>query len=158
MEDKDTPISVDKGGKRHGNAFVVLYLKFLNVGKAALPLPVDVLAQLRAGQHLLLVLHNREVGRLHKKGSVYAVTLRDTLFHAIHLANHIILDFPLMHGRRVVGNGTGCKVGDQLLVIELVQRKAITGLAVVFKTFDIGNYPESTSSWMFRAVFALRGL
>ena len=47
-----------------------------------------------------------------------------------------------MHGRRVVGNGTGCKVGDQLLVIELVQRKAITGLAVVFKTFDIGNYPR----------------
>ena len=34
------------------------------------------------------------------------------------------------------------KVGDQLLVIELVQRKAITGLAVVFKTFDIGNYPR----------------
>ena len=76
-------------------------------------------------------------------GSVYAVTLRDTLLHAIHLANHIILDFPLMHGRRVVGNGTGCKVGDQLLVIELVQRKAITGLAVVFKNpFDIGNYPR----------------
>ena len=47
-----------------------------------------------------------------------------------------------MHGRRVVGNGTGRKVGDQLLVIELVQRKAITGLTVVFKTFDIGNYPR----------------
>ena len=47
-----------------------------------------------------------------------------------------------MHGRRVVGNGTGRKVRDQLFVIELVQRKAITGLAVVFKTFDIGNYPR----------------
>ena len=34
----------DKGGERHGNAFVILYLKFLNIGKAALPLPVDVLA------------------------------------------------------------------------------------------------------------------
>ena len=37
----------DKGGERHGNAFVILYLKFLNIGKAALPLPADVLAQLR---------------------------------------------------------------------------------------------------------------
>ena len=45
-----------------------------------------------------------------------------------------------MYGRRVVSNGTGRQVGDQLLVVELVQRKTIAGLAVVFKTFDIGNY------------------
>ena len=35
-DESDTPISVRmKGGERHGNAFVIFNLKFLNVGKAA---------------------------------------------------------------------------------------------------------------------------
>ena len=65
----------DKGGKRHGDAFVVFYLELLDIGKTALPLPVYVLAQLRAGQHFLLVFHYEEVGRFHKESGIHAALL-----------------------------------------------------------------------------------
>ena len=82
--------------------------------------------RLRAGQHLLLVLHNQEVGRLHKKGSVYAVTLRDTLLHAIHLANHIIDVYKRQ--------GTARKVRDTIQE-ELNKR----GMNI---DFDVASNPE----------------
>lgn len=132
----------DERGERHGNAFVILNLELLDVGETTLPLPVNVFAQLWAGQHLLLVLHNQEVGRLHKKGRIYAVSFGDALLHAVHLANHIILDRPFMHGCRIVGDGARREVGNQLFFLELVQREPITCFAVVLETFDVGYHPR----------------
>ena len=129
----------DEGGKRHGDALVILYLELLDVGKATLLLAVDVFAQLRVGQHLLLVLHDEEVGRLHEERRVDAVALRDFLPHAVHLAYHVVLDDPAVIGRRVVGDAACRQVRHQLLVLELVQREAVARLAVVLEAVDVGN-------------------
>ena len=128
----------DERGKGHGDALVVLQLELLDVGKAALALAVDVLAQLGASHHFLLVLHDEEVGRLHEEGGVDAVAAGDGLLHTIHLAYHIVLDDPTVRGAGVVGDAAGGEVRDELLVLELVEREAVARLAVVLKAVDVG--------------------
>ena len=129
----------DEGGKRHGDAFVILDFELLDIGKSSLLLSVNVFAQLRIGQHLLLVLHDEEVGRLHEERRVYPVPMRDFFFHSVHFAYHIVLDGPAMIGSRVVGDAAGRQVGNQLLVLELVQREAIARLTIVLEAVDVGN-------------------
>ena len=129
----------DKRGEGGGDALVVLQLELLDVGKAALPLPRDVVAQLGTGHHLLLVLHDEEVGRLHLQHGVHARALGDAFAHAVHLAQHVVLEHPLVHGRGVVDDGARRQVRHQLLALELVQRKAVARLAVVLEAVDVGN-------------------
>ena len=129
----------DERGEGGGDALVVLQLELLDVGKAALPLPRDVVAQLGTGHHLLLVLHDEEVGRLHLQHGVHARALGDAFAHAVHLAQHVVLEHPLVHGRGVVDDGARRQVRHQLLALELVQRKAVARLAVVLEAVDVGN-------------------
>ena len=129
----------DERRERHGDALVILDFELLDVGKSALPLAVDVFAQLRIGHHLLLVLHDEEVGGLHEERRVDAVAPRDFLLHAVHLAYHIFLDGPAVTGRCVIGDAACRQVGHELLVLELVQREAVTRLAVVLEAVDVGD-------------------
>ena len=129
----------DEGGERHSDALVVLYLELLDVGKAPLLLSVDVLAQLRAGEHFLLVLHDEEVCRLHEERGVDALAAGYLLLHAVHFAYHVVLDDPVVIGCRIVADAARRQVRHQLLVLELVQREAVARLAVVLEAVDVGD-------------------
>ena len=128
----------DERREGHGDTFVILYLELFDVGETALALAADVLVQFRTGHHLLLVLHDEEVGWFHEEGGVDAVAPGDVLFHALHLANHVILDDPVMRPGGIVGDAAGGQVGDELLVLELVQREAVTRLTVILKAVYVG--------------------
>ena len=126
-------------GKRGGDALMVLQLELLDVAKSALLLAMDVLAQFRTGHHLLLVLHDDEVGRFHLQDGVHARAFGNAFLHALHLANHVVAQNPLVHRRRIVHYGAGREVRHQLLALELVQREAVARLAVILKAVDVGN-------------------
>ena len=128
----------DERGKRHGDALVILYLELLDVGEAALLLLVDVLAELGTGKGFVLVLHDEEVAGLHHEHGVEHIALGDGFAHTAQLANHIILYYPVIYLRGVVGDAAGGEVGDELLAVELVEREAVAGLVVVFEAVDVG--------------------
>ena len=140
--ERETPMRVRMNeAKDMGYALVIFYLELLDVREAPLPLPVYVVPELGAGEHLLLVLHNQEVGRLHVERGVYAAPPGDVFLHARHFAYHIIVYYPAVYGGGVVCDGTCGEVGYELFAFELVEGEAIAPEGVVLEPVDVGNHP-----------------
>ena len=90
---------------------MIFYLELLDIGKTALPLPVYVLAQLRAGEHFLLVFHYEEVGRFHKENGIQPLSFNDAFAHTVHFTDHVVLHLPFVDGCRIVSNAACGKMG-----------------------------------------------
>lgn len=130
----------DERGEGHGYALVIFYLELFDVCEATLSLPVYVVPKLGAGEHLLLVLHDKEVGRLHVERGVYAAPPGDVLLHARHLAYHVIVYYPAVYGGGVVSDGACGEVGYKLFAFKLVEGEAVAPERVVLEPVDVGNH------------------
>jgi len=130
----------DEGGKGHGNALVVLDFELLDVGNASGFLLGNVGAEFGAGHGLLLVLHDKEVGRLHGNDGVHGLSTGDDFVLAFEITDHVVLELPSVGDTAdgVVGDGAGGEVGDELLVLKLVEREAVAGLVEVLVALDVG--------------------
>ena len=100
----------DEGCKGHGDAFVVLNLKLFGISEASLFLSVDVLAELGACHHLVLVFHHDEVFRFHVEGGIQLFAFGDALSHAVDVANHVVFHRPSVHLCGVVLDAFGREV------------------------------------------------
>ena len=67
------------------------------------------------------------------------LSFNDAFAHTVHFTDHVVLHLPFVDGCRIVSNAACGKMGHQLFVLELIERKAVTRLAVILKALNIGN-------------------
>ena len=104
---------------------MIFNFKLFDIGKSSSFLFLNIVTQLRAGEHFLLILHDKEVGRFHIDNRVYPVSFGDFFFQAVQLAYHVVMNCPFMNGGCIIRYTTCCQVRNQFLVDEFIQRETV---------------------------------
>ncbi len=96
--------------------------------------------ELAVGHGLLEVVGEEEVAGFHDDDGVDACVVGDAFAHAAHVAHGGVHDLPVeaFVGEGVVGDALGREVGDEFLVLKLVELEVVACLRGAVEVFDEG--------------------
>ena len=135
----------DEGRKRRGYSFIVLHLILHHISRTTVYLLGNVLFQLRRRESFLLAFGVDQVGWFHLYHGILARAARDVLLQALQLTNLPIGKCPMVFAVRdgVILHICGGHVGNEFLLLKLVETESIAMLPVVVVMLDVGNDTRS---------------